>query len=69
MNIDFRHTNNDPDYEKVQGLRKSRSLNFKGNWGIFIGIITLPLGIGIIILALGIYWKLQGKHLKVKYKE
>jgi hypothetical protein len=69
MKIDLRQSRSDPEYEKIIGLRKARSINYKSNWIIFVGIITLPIGIGIIILIIGIFMKIKGKHLKVKYKE
>jgi hypothetical protein len=50
MKIDLRQSRSDPEYEKIIGLRKARSINYKSNWIIFVGIITLPIGIGIIIL-------------------
>jgi hypothetical protein len=69
MKIDFRKSDSDPEYEKIIGLRKSRSINYKSNWIIFIGVITLPIGVGVVILIIGIFMKIKGKHLKVKYKE
>lgn len=68
--IRIEHTINDLEYERKTGLREARSKNFWGNWLIGIGIITLPIfGLGIIFLILGIYKKIQSRHLKVKYKE
>lgn len=70
MDIKFRTSSNDPDYERIEGLREARSRKYKGKILIIVGIITIPLwGIGLIFILRGVVLRINGGHLQEKYKQ
>jgi hypothetical protein len=70
MDIKLKHSSNDPDYERIEGMRKYRSKNYWANILIVVGIITLFIyGLGIIFIFFGILKKINARHFKTKFRE
>ena len=67
--MDIRLTNNDPDFEKVQGHRKARALKYNAKILFWVGLITLPLfGFGLLLWLLAIVVNIKANKLKYKYQ-
>ena len=68
--MDIRLTKNDPNFERIQGQRKSRALKYSVKVLFWIGLITLPLlGLGIIFWIIATFINVKANMLKHKYKE
>ena len=68
--MDVRITNNDPNFERIQGKRKARALKFNAKILFWIGVVTLLLcGIGLIFWIIALIINIKANKLLYKYQE
>jgi hypothetical protein len=69
-NKEVRIVKNDPNYERINGLREAREARYVGKIWLTIGIVTLPLlGFGIVFLIMGLAKNYTAERLEAKYRE
>ena len=68
--MDIRLTNNDPDFERIHGNRKARSLNFNAKVFFWIGLVPISLyGFGLLWWIIAQVLNIKANKLRYQYKE
>jgi hypothetical protein len=61
---------NDPEYERINGLRQAREHRYLAKIYLIVGLVTLPLlGAGIPFLIISFTHSFNASRLESKYRE